>query len=273
MRKLAPIIFLLLCSAFLVKKESTIHPNIDQNSISKGEVLEYKVNFGLFTVGKAQMRIYPGNYNINGRGCYRMDIFGKTSGAVDWVAKVDDNWGAYIDTLSLLPHLTYRKIQENNYRKHEIVKFDHRTNMIEAKVMDKHTGEFKEPEYYQAPDNIRDMIGGFLYLRALDYDSYTPSDTIVIDAFFEDQIYEFAIRYEGKEEVKTKVGDFNAIKLVPIMPDNKIFAGKNSISVWLSDDQNRIPLKVQADMFIGHAGVELISFEGIKNGLEMAKAQ
>jgi hypothetical protein len=49
------------------------------------------------------------------------------------------------------------------------------------------------------------------------------------------------------------------------MPDNKLFAGENSITTWFSDDKNRIPLKVSANMFIGSAGVELISYKGLRN--------
>jgi hypothetical protein len=53
------------------------------------------------------------------------------------------------------------------------------------------------------------------------------------------------------------------------MPDNKIFDGENSITCWMSDDGNQIPVKVQAKMFIGSTGVELISFKGLRNQLKV----
>lgn len=254
----------------MIREEYSNLPVIP-NNFTKGELLEYKVSFGLFTVGKAQMKMYENIYNVNGRGCYKLDIHGKTSGAVDWVAKVNDNWGAYIDTAALVPHISYRNIQENNYRKKEIVKFDHTTNMVEAKVLDNKTGEFKAPEYYQAPENVRDMIGGYLFLRAVDFSRVKKGDTLVINAFFENTFYDFSIVYKGKEEVKTKVGSFRALKLVPIMPDNKLFAGENSITLWLSDDESKIPLKISANMFIGSAGCELVKYKGVKNELLLSK--
>ncbi len=268
------LIFLGLCvllSSYFFREDASKHPIVSQNNISKGEELEYRLNFGFITVGKAQMKVYPGTYRVNGRGCYRMDIFGQTSGAVDWVAKVDDNWGAYVDTLSLVPHIAYRKIKENKHRKHEIVNFDRNTNTIEVMVKDKHTGEFKEPSYFKAPEDIRDLVGGYMYLRTLDYSKYRKGDIIVVDAFFEDQIYDFAIRYEGKEEVKLKLGKFTAIKLVPVMPDNKLFSGKDAITVWFSDDINKVPLKIKANMAVGHAECELISYKGLKGNLNGAK--
>ena len=39
------------------------------------------------------------------------------------------------------------------------------------------------------------------------------------------------------------------------MPDNSIFEGEDAILAWISDDENKIPLKVEAEMFIGHAGI------------------
>ena len=257
------IAILLISSAFTSSEKE--HATVSFPTFTTGEILEYKLNYGLFTVGKAQMKVHNGYYKINGRDCYRVDIFGKTSGAVDWVAKVNDNWGAYIDTAELIPHISYRKIEEGRYRKNELVKFDHETNMIEAKVVNNETGDFKEPEYIQAPNDIRDIIGGLLYLRSLDFDKMEKGGLISLDAFFEDTVYDFDIRFLGRESVKTKAREFNALVLQPVMPDNKMFAGENAITVWLSDDLNRVPLKAEANMVIGRAACELIHYEGLRH--------
>lgn len=270
MKNLLFVAIFIFTSAFMVGDNSFNYPVIPF-SFSKGEMLEYKVNFGIFTVGKAQMKVYEGTYNINGRPCYKLDVFGKTSGAVDWVAKINDNWGGYVDTAALLPHISYRNIQENNYRKKEVVKFDHNSNMVETKVLNNQTGEFKEPEYFLAPENVRDMMGGYLFLRSINFDTLNVGDSLAVNAFFENTVYDFVILYQGKEKIKTKVGTFRAIKLVPVMPNNKIFAGENSISVWFSDDENRIPLKINANMFVGSASIEIISFKGLKNEASLAR--
>lgn len=261
----------ILFSAFDSGRNDAEYFSIDNESFDVGEKLEFKMSFGMFTIGKAQMKIHPTIHNVNYRGCYKVDIYGKTSGMVDWVARVDDNWGAYVDTAAMVPHIAYRKIKEGGYRKNEIVKFDHTTNNIEVKVVDNDTGKFKEPMYYAAPDNIRGMISGFLYLRTVDFDAMTIGDTLTVSGFFEDSFYDLDIIYSGKDRLKTKAGKFNAIKLVPIVPDNKLFDGENSVTAWISDDKNRLPIKIEADMFIGNAGVELISYEGVKNPINNYK--
>jgi hypothetical protein len=55
------------------------------------------------------------------------------------------------------------------------------------------------------------------------------------------------------------------------MPQNKVFDGENSITAYFSDDKNRIPVKIDAEMFIGSAGVELTSYEGLRNPLNLVE--
>ena len=170
-----------------------------------------------------------------------------------------------------MPHVAYRKIREGRYKKDEIINFDHAKGKIEAKVFNHKTGKFKDPKYYDAPIQIRDLISGFMYLRTQDLGKIKKGDTVVITGFFEDTFYKLKVIYQGKDIVRTKVGKIHALVFTPHMPENSVFKGKDSITVWFSDDKNRIPIKVSADMFIGSAGVELTSYRGLKNPLNLVK--
>jgi hypothetical protein len=68
-----------------------------------------------------------------------------------------------------------------------------------------------------------------------------------------------------REVIETKAGSFKSVVFRPVMPDNTIFEGEDAILAWISDDENKIPLKVKAKMFIGHAGIELTEFSGLRN--------
>ncbi len=76
--------------------------------------------------------------------------------------------------------------------------------------------------------------------------------------------------YHGKKTIKTKLGKIRTLMFKPIMPKNKIFDGENSITAYFSDDKNRIPVKIDAQMFIGSAGVELTGFSGLRNPLNIS---
>ena len=74
-------------------------------------------------------------------------------------------------------------------------------------------------------------------------------------------MYDFKVVYKGKETVKTKLGKFSAFKMTPMMPENKIFSGKNAITFWMSNDSNRVPLKIRAKMFVGAIEVEITEYK------------
>ncbi len=248
-----------------------VYMPVENESFLRGEVLEFKMTYGIFTVGKGTTNIHPNYFRLNDRSCFKVDVFGKTVGLIDWVADVDDQWGAYIDTAALVPHMFYRRIREGRYRKDEQTYFDHENRKISVKVADKKTGKFKDPVVYDAPANVRDMIGGFLYLRIMDLTGLQVNDTIVVRGFFEDEFYALRIIYKGKKTIKTKLGKIRTLVFKPIMPKNKLFDGENSITAYFSDDKNRIPVKIDAQMFIGTAGVELTSYTGLRNPLNIEK--
>lgn len=271
MKNIVSLLFIVIILSSFTAGDKEIYHFVPNESFYKGEHLSYKVNFGIFTVGNAEMIIQDNFYKINHRECYKIDVYGKTTGLVDWVAKVDDHWGAYIDSAALVPHMSYRNIKEGNYRKNEIVRFDHRTNLIEIKVVDKKTGKFKEPNYFAAPEDVRDMLAGYLYMRTIDFKKMEKGDIFTIKAFFEDTFYELDVKYRGKDVINTPAGKFRAIKLAPIMPENELFDGEDSILAWISDDKNRIPLKVQAKMFIGSTGVELSDYNNLRNEVNIVE--
>lgn len=264
------ILLLFLLTAFRQEHNDTYLP-VKNESFTRGEVIKFKMTYGIFTVGKGSARIAPAYYKINDRNCFKVDVEGKTVGMVDWVADVDDKWGAYIDTAALVPHQFYRRIREGRYKKDEWTNFNHEKRKIEVKTMNNKTGQFKEPKFYDAPAHVRDMIGGFLYLRVMDFSRLKPKDTVTITGFFEDEFYKLKIVYIGKETIKIKVGKVRALVFKPVMPKNELFDGENSITAWFSDDKNRIPLKIDAKMFIGSAGVELTEYSGLKNPLNLVR--
>lgn len=262
---LSAIIVLLLCG---FEKEDKVYPPVRNESFRRGEVIQFKMTYGIFTVGKGSVTIDNKYHKINNRHCFKIDVYGRTVGMVDWVADVNDRWGAYIDTVALVPHQFYRFIREGRYKKDEWTNFDHENRKIEVKTLDKE-GKLKDPRHYDAPAQVRDMVAGFLILRNMDLSRIKKGDTISVKGFFEDEFYDFKIVYSGKETIKVKAGKIRTIVFKPVMPRNKVFDGENSVTAWFSDDKNRIPVKINANMFIGSAGVELTDYSNLRNPLNV----
>jgi hypothetical protein len=264
---------LLAILIYLIGLPVILNGNIEgkhQTHVSKypfilGEKLFYRMNYSIFTVGKAEIHINPIKYYVADKLCYKIDVYGRTAGAAAIVSRVNDQWGALVDTSDLLPVKSWRYIEEGKFRKKEFVNFDHEEKIIDVRVVNNETGRLNEPMIYEFNEaNMLDLISGYTFLRTINFQNHQIGDTIKLNGFFEDKIYKFNILYMGKEIVNTKLGEIEAFKLVPIMPDNKLFAGENSITAWFAADESRIPIRVEADMFIGKAGCEITGFEGVK---------
>lgn len=228
----------------------------------KGEKLEYRVHYGFITAGHATLRIADRIQKANNDWCYRVEVNGRSTGAFDHIVRIRDTWGTYIDTTSMKPTRSYRAIEENRYKLKEEVNYDENRNLaFVVRSGSKDTS-------YRVPVNVQDIVSGYYLLRQIDYDALKLNDVIALDAFFDKVLYKFRVRYLGREVLKTaEHGKVRAIVLSPIMPENGLFDGENSIRLWMSDDTNRIPLKVRAEMFVGGVEIDLENYSGTRTGL------
>ena len=256
------IILIIVLSSFIQTDQINIPLN---RNFKKGEILEYKASYGIFSVGKGTWQIQNNDLQIHGRPNYQVDVHGKTSGFIGFVAPVKDHWKSYIDTATLVTHLAMRNLVEGKYKKIDITEFHYQDSLIKVRDMDFETNTFKKAEEYNMGKVTRGMISGFMYLRTMDFSNLEIGDTISFDAFLDDTFYDFQVICFRREVVETKAGSFKSVVFRPYMPENSIFEGEDAILVWISDDENKIPLKVEAEMFIGHAGIELTSFSGLRN--------
>lgn len=245
-------------------------PQATQAAYGPKEALVYRLHYGFVNAGEARIEVDPTLYLINNKVCYKTAVIGSTTGTFDLAMHVRDQWISYIDTASKIPQRSMRDIVENSYRLKEMVMFDY-TNK-KANVIRESGKELKKSTAaYAISSNIQDIVSGAYYLRTLDYSKMATGTNITMKAFFEDKLYDFTVKYVGKDRVKTVHGYINAIKIQPVMPDNEMFDGGNSIRMWLSDDGNKIPVKIEADMFVGKVEVELKSFAGLKHPIVFTK--
>lgn len=241
---------------------------VPNSSFTKGETLNYKVHYGLINAAEATIVLSDDLHRVNERPCYKATVTGRTTGSFDFFLRIRDTWRSYIDTTSILPQKFFRNIEEGNYRKKETIDFDHERDMakVESRKKDK---DAPKHGTYKVPDNIQDVVSGFYFLRTVNFDQRRTGEVIPVKGFFDDQVFDMDVVYKGRETVETKAGSIRAIKLVPKMPKNKLFSGENAITVYLSDDRNKIPVLIQAEMFVGSVKVDMYKYQGLKNRLNL----
>ncbi|PSR54351.1 DUF3108 domain-containing protein [Adhaeribacter arboris] len=258
---LAVIMVFLIISGFVIQQPLELPA--ERPSFTTGETLKYKVHYGLINAAEAEIEIAPDIHRVNDRPCYRANVFGKTVGSFDFFIRIRDTWRSYIDTSLMVPQKYHRNVEEGKYRKKENVTFNH--NVHTALV------ETKQVLNLKVPDRVQDVVSGFYYLRTLNLDRYRVGDVIRIKGYFYKKVYDMQVVYKGRETVETKAGTFRAFKLVPKMPDTDLFAGENSVSVYLSDDKNKIPVLIKAELLVGAVKVDLYEYSGLKYRLNLAR--
>lgn len=267
MKKIFPALGLLflVISGFVAKDSMRGVPN---ESFTTGEVLKYKVHYGPITAAEAVIDIAPNLHVVNNRPCYRATVYGKTTGSFDLFIKIRDTWQSYIDTAALVPMRSFSNIEEGSYRKKETVEYNHIANTA---YVEKKKKKDKETGTYKIPANAQDIVSGFYYLRTMNYDKLKVGDKFNIKGFFDKEAFDMIVTYHGRETVSTKIGNVRAIKLTPKMPSNKLFKGEDAITLYLSDDQNKIPVLIQANMFVGSVKVDLYEYKNLKHRMFIAQ--
>ena len=229
----------------------------EKKHFDTGEKVEYRIHYGFINAAEAKVDIAKNLSRVNGRPCYRINVFGRTTGAFDVFTKVRDTWRSFVDTTSLEPHQFYRNIRENNYRKEETTFFDKKNNKATVKTKD-------TTRVFNVPYNVHDIISGYYFLRTVDFHRKNEGDIVEIPIFLTDEVTKMRVKYAGKEVIKTKFGRIRVFKLHPLMPQNKLFKGENSIRIWVSDDENKIPIKIEVDLFIGALAMDIKQYSDLQ---------
>ncbi len=218
-----------------------------------------------FTVYYAVAGIYvnAGNatFNINletmnNRPVYHVTGEGTSNSSYDWIYKVRDKYESYIDTATMQPLKFIRNVNEGGYKKYQNVTFNKN-----AKTAISGEGVFKVPEC------VQDVVSSMFYARNIDFSKYQPDDKIPFSMFLDNEVYNMYIRYMGKETIKTKFGKFKAIKIKPLLVKGTIFEGGEKMTVWISDDENHVPVRIMSPLVVGSVKVDMMDYENLRHPL------
>jgi len=248
------LLLLLLITSLQVSAQADTLRYISNKAFKTGEVLDYRIHYGLIDAGEARLHIKENMHVIHGRKAFHVVGTGRTLGAFDWFFKVRDRYESYIDKDALIPWIFIRRINEGGYVKNQDVTFDHFNKTATSNKLT-----------IPVPENVQDLVSAFYYARNLDFSSAAPGQTFPISAYLDDQVFQMNIKYIGKETIKTKLGTFNCIKFRPMLLQGRVFKEEEDMTVWISDDQNKIVIRAQANILVGSIKMDLKSWSGLAN--------
>ena len=252
MKKSIFTIFLFLLTGLALQAQS-------QKAFSAGEWFKFRIHYGPFNASYATLEV--DETNMQGEPVYHIKGRGKSTGLLHWFFKVDDNYQTYIDKQNGKPYKFIRKIDEGGYTKDLEIDFNHSEN--KAYVFDR---KHNENHTYTTKPNVHDMLSAFYYIRNnIKNDELRPGDEMRLNLFIDDENMDFKLRFLGREVIKTKFGKVATLKFRPYVMAGRVFKEKESLTFWVSDDANRIPLKIEANLAVGSLDADLDSYKGLKH--------
>ncbi|MEP6261389.1 MAG: DUF3108 domain-containing protein [Gillisia sp.] len=234
-----------------------------QAAYEPGEWFKFRVHYGPLNAGYATMEVK--NTNLNNKSTHHVVGRGWSTGVVHAVFKVRDNYETYIDKDNGLPKRFIRQIDEGGYTKDLQIDFNHALN--KAYVFDR---KHNENNSYTTPDNVHDMLSAFYYLRNdLNRKPLVPGQEFQLNMFYDKENHDFKLKFLGREVIKTKFGKIATLKFRPYVLAGRVFEEKESLTFWVSDDKNKMPVKISANLAVGSLNASLDEFKGLKHPLQI----
>ncbi len=266
-RELSAILLLLLGLSSLSVRSQGCY--IENSSFTFGERIDYTIYYHLagIWVSAGEVFFQVDSSRIGSSDHFHFNSIGTTYEKYDWIYKVRDEYESYTNVNSFQPLRFKRKVNEGSTYIREDYLFNHRKNevytirkMDEEDSYKKDTVQFKGCGY--------DVLSMIYYARNIDFSGLKEGDKIPIRIFIDNEMHESYIRYLGKEEIKLKdEGRFRCIKFSPLLLEGTIFNAGEDMIVYVTDDENKVPLLIETPILVGSIRARVEKMSGLKHPL------
>lgn len=215
------------------------------------------MHYGIINAGYTTIEI---NSAVeNNKEAYHVIGKGWTIGITKFFFKVEDNYQTWFYKDNDMPYHFRRRVDEGGHIISRDVYFDQEAKSAFIK------DHKKNKEKTLAIDNVQDMISSFYYLRTHDINKLEIGEEIKLMMFFDYETYDFRMRYLGDEIINSKFGKVKCHKFRPLVQSGRVFEAEESLTIWVTADDNKIPIRIKADLAVGSLKADLDEFKGLAN--------
>lgn len=249
-------VILLLMFLILTSFNSNDYRYVKNTAFGFGETLEYDV-FTWFKAGTGYFKIMPEPVIYNDRKCYDIKFEVRSLKSLEWVYKVRDAYTTAVDVGGIFPHKFEQRIREGGYKRDAYTIFDQKNHKA-----------FSKKDTFDIPENVHDVVSAFYYIRTMDVKNFPNDTSIYLKNFFEDSTYSLEVKVLGREKVSVEAGEFNCVKIEPLVKKGGLFKHDGRLFIWVTDDDRKIPVKVGTKIIIGFVGAELKRYRGVRGKID-----
>ena len=234
--------------------------NQSTSSFAIGEELHFRVRYGIFNTSFASLKVK--DTLINNNSNYHVVAHGESTGLAKLFFKVKDDYYS-IFSKNIEPLKFGRDVSEGNYTARENIIFDSFNNKATLNDLKNDITTL-----VSVSENIQDIISAFYFFRTLPKEDIIAKNAIykLPIIYNEEGQFTFELRYVGEETIKTPLGLKQCYKFKPYLPNlGRIFKDPYAITIWVTNDEHRIPVKVSAKIVVGSIHAELIEVKNSQN--------
>lgn len=266
MKRLFAIIFVL--SSLLLNISAQDDVKYQKEPVfNDGEHATYNIyfNWGWIWIHAGNVEFSVKKKTLNGEDSYFLFVSGYTRKTFDKMYTIRDTFSSYISASTLAP-IFYNEVKhEDSYycnKKYYYKKENNKTNVYLD--MTRYTKHWKDT--VSTSEEVRDLISTCYNFRNIDGTSLNKNDVIPFNMLIDNEIYKLGLKYKGKEKIELKNGNkYNALKFVPKLVTGDLFKKEDDMTIYVSDDENHIPLLITAKIKVGSIKAMLSDIKNTKN--------
>ena len=255
------IILALFCFISIIAKSQN-------NTVTAGEKLVYTASYNMSGVPTdiAQVTMETSEIKTSKATLLRLKCTAATFSKWDSFFKIRDLYESYVSPKSLKPYLYKRNINEGSYFKAMKYTFSSKSNIVKTiQTKKKKDGDtWDENKDITINTGTKDIVSTLYNIRTLDYKNMSNRTTNVATIIFDREEVKTHITYLGKETIQTNIGNKECFKLAISTSKSDVLRG-NSNLIWLSADENKIPVYVRFKIPVGNGELKINSASGLRN--------
>jgi hypothetical protein len=246
--------YILIPLLSLLVSTKTPERTLPNSAFDVGERLVFDISYGFVTAGQAVM-VIPGYKYVNGHKAYEINTYAVSTPAFDNIFKVRDKYSSFVDVDGIFPHRFEQHVHEGKFSRDYEAFFD----------QDELTAETGDGTKYKIPKYVHDILSAFYYIRTLDLTQYHKGQKISLQNFYDGNTHPLDVLILGRQKIETEAGTFDCIVVEPMVVEGGLFKNEGSIRIWLTNDANKMPVKVSTKVVVGAIDITLTKFSGLKN--------
>lgn len=273
MIKLLNKLAVLLLMSILTIGSASSQCSIDNKYFQAGEQLNYDlyIKFAV-TVKGGYAKMITENSKYEGKDAYKMTLISESQGFARKVFELSDTLACYT-TKGVTPLAYHKDAHEGgDYTKERLTYSYPGGEKVKIRTKRHKNGDFKFDENLEFSGCTYDLMSVLFYARTLNYHQMSRGTETKVNFVTGKSKVSMRIVYNGKETVKANDDKkYNCMKLTLYIQDDAFDGGKEAMKVYITDDDNRMPVKLETKLKVGSTRAVLKSYKGLKHPVNVVR--